>query len=340
MDALAESLAAPAAVDPMVPRIVRVRKRTRELPGHVTLEMESADGAPLPRYRPGQFTMMYVFGVGEIPVSISGDASDESRLVQTVRSVGAVSEAVTALQPGDLLGLRGPFGTAWPTEELAGQDVVVVAGGLGLAPLRPSIYHLLANRGQFGKVVLLYGTRSPQEILYRRQLELWRRRLDLQDRGDGGPCRRRLARKRGRRHAADPETVDRCASRDGTGLRPGGDDALCRRRPARYRTGGVGDLGLHRAQHEMRGRAMRPLPVRRDVRLQGRRGGPLRPCAPADGAEGDLMYTSVIATSCVSWPGLARPPTTLPRARGIDVGGRAKPGHDTGCAMALSRPAG
>lgn len=180
MDALAEVRAAPAAVDPMVPRIVRVRKRTRELPGHVTLELEPADGAPLPRFQPGQFTMMYVFGVGEIPVSISGDASDASRLVQTIRSVGAVSEAVTALQAGDLLGLRGPFGTAWPTEELAGQDVVVVAGGLGLAPLRPSIYHLLANRGQFGKVVLLYGTRSPEEILYRRQLETWRRRLDVQ----------------------------------------------------------------------------------------------------------------------------------------------------------------
>ena len=124
--------------------------------------------------------MMYMFGVGEIPVSISGDASDPSRLVQTIRSVGAVSEAVTALKAGDLLGLRGPFGTAWPTEELAGQDVVVVAGGLGLAPLRPSIYHLLANRGQFGKVVLLYGTRSPEEILYRRQLETWRRRLDVE----------------------------------------------------------------------------------------------------------------------------------------------------------------
>jgi NAD(P)H-flavin reductase len=180
MDAFAESLTAPAAADPMVPRIVRVRKRTRELPGHATLELESADGAPLPRYRPGQFTMMYVFGVGEIPVSISGDASDPSRLVQTIRSVGAVSEAVTSLKAGDLLGLRGPFGTAWPTEELAGQDVVVVAGGLGLAPLRPSIYHLLANRGQFGKVVLLYGTRSPEEILYRRQLVTWRRRLDVQ----------------------------------------------------------------------------------------------------------------------------------------------------------------
>jgi NAD(P)H-flavin reductase len=180
MDALAETLAVRAA-DPMVPRIVRVRKRTRDLPGTVTLELEPADnGEPLPRYRPGQFTMMYVFGVGEIPVSISGDASDASRLVQTIRSVGAVSEAVTTLKPGDLLGLRGPFGTAWPTEELAGQDVVVVAGGLGLAPLRPSIYHLLANRGQFGKVVLLYGTRSPEEILYRRQLESWRKRLDLQ----------------------------------------------------------------------------------------------------------------------------------------------------------------
>src|SRR5581483_4225326 len=173
MDAAADL---PAMADAMVPRIVRVRKRTRDLPGTVTLDLEPADEAPLPRYRPGQFTMLYAFGVGEIPVSISGDASDASRLVQTIRSVGAVSDALTALQPGDVLGLRGPFGTAWPTEDLAGQDVVVVAGGLGLAPLRPSIYHLLANRSRFGKVVLLYGTRSPDEILYRRQLETWRQR--------------------------------------------------------------------------------------------------------------------------------------------------------------------
>jgi NAD(P)H-flavin reductase len=179
MDAVAEPRAAVTA-DPMVPRIVRVRKRARDLPGTVTLELEPADDAPLPRYQPGQFTMLYAFGVGEIPVSISGDAADSSCLVQTVRSVGAVSEAVTALQPGDMLGLRGPFGSAWPTEALAGQDVVVVAGGLGLAPLRPSIYHLLANRGLFGKVVVLYGTRSPDEILYRRQLETWRKRLDVQ----------------------------------------------------------------------------------------------------------------------------------------------------------------
>lgn len=164
----------------MVPRTVRVQKRTRDLPGTVTLELVPADAQPLPAYAPGQFTMLYVFGVGEIPVSISGDASDGRKLVQTIRAVGKVSEAVTNLQAGDVLGLRGPFGTAWPTEALAGQDVVVVAGGLGLAPLRPSIYHLIANRERFGRVVLLYGTRSPDEILYRRQLETWRQRLDLQ----------------------------------------------------------------------------------------------------------------------------------------------------------------
>lgn len=180
---LADPRTAPAAdpaEDPMVPRMVRVHKRTIDLPGTVTLELVPADGTLLPRFRPGQFSMMYVLGVGEIPVSVSGDVNDPDRIVQTVRSVGAVSDAVTRLQPGDVLGLRGPFGTAWPTEELDGQDVVVVAGGLGLAPLRPSLYHLVANRNRFGKVVLLYGTRSPADILYRKQLASWRRRLDIQ----------------------------------------------------------------------------------------------------------------------------------------------------------------
>jgi NAD(P)H-flavin reductase len=166
--------------DPMAPRAVRVRKRTRDLPGTVTLELESVDETPLPRFRPGQFTMLYVVGIGEIPISISGDADDAGKLVQTIRAVGAVSEAVTRLRPGAVLGLRGPFGTPWPTDEINGQDVVVMAGGLGLAPLRPSIYHLLAHREKFGKLALLYGTRGPQEILFRRELEGWRQRFDIQ----------------------------------------------------------------------------------------------------------------------------------------------------------------
>lgn len=168
------------APDAMLPRIARVARRTRDLPDTFTLDLVAADGAPLPRYAPGQFTMMYVFGVGEIPVSISGDAMDTSRIVQTVRAVGKVSQAVTRLAAGDALGLRGPYGTAWPVADGYGRDVIVVAGGLGLAPLRPALYQLRAERRQFGKLVLLYGARHPEEILYRRQLADWRRQLDME----------------------------------------------------------------------------------------------------------------------------------------------------------------
>ena len=174
MDVLAE-----LAVDPMLPRVARVTRRTRELADTWTLELVAAEGESLPSYAPGQFTMMYVFGVGEIPVSISGDAADTRRLVQTVRSVGKVSDAVTRLAKGATLGLRGPFGTAWPVSEAYGRDVVVIAGGLGLAPLRPALYQLQRERQKFGKLALLYGTRRPEDILFRRQLEGWRRQLDM-----------------------------------------------------------------------------------------------------------------------------------------------------------------
>jgi len=177
MDRLAEPV---LSADAMVPRVVRVARRTRDLPDTVTLELVPGDGMPLPHYAPGQFTMMYAFGVGEIPVSISGDAADTARIVQTIRAVGKVSEALTRLAVGDALGLRGPYGTAWPVADGHGRDVVVVAGGLGLAPLRPALYQLRTERRQFGKVVLLYGTRRPEDILYRRQLETWRRRLDME----------------------------------------------------------------------------------------------------------------------------------------------------------------
>lgn len=170
----------PHLADPMLPVVARVARRVRELPDTWTLDLVSPDGGPLLRYEPGQFTMMYVLGVGEIPVSISGDASDATRLVQTVRAVGKVSEAVTRLAAGDILGVRGPYGTAWPVAEGYGRDVVVVAGGLGLAPLRPALYQLQAERQRFGKLVLLYGTRRPEDILFRRQLETWRRQLDME----------------------------------------------------------------------------------------------------------------------------------------------------------------
>lgn len=169
------------AADPMAPRVAYVRRRRRDAPAVFTLELEpeGAQTEEAQRFAPGQFNMLTAFGIGEIPISVSGDPAAGGGLVHTIRAVGPVSTALTRLKPGDRLGLRGPFGTGWPVAEAAGRDVVVVAGGLGLAPLRPVIYRLLAERERYGNIVLLYGTRSPDDILYRREIELWRRRLDI-----------------------------------------------------------------------------------------------------------------------------------------------------------------
>ena len=123
--------------------------------------------------------MLYAFGVGEVAISISG-AADATSFVHTVRDVGAVSGAIAKLQAGAIIGLRGPFGTGWPVAAAQGADVVLVAGGLGLAPLRPAIYHILANRARYGRVVILFGSRHPEDMLYRHELEQWRQRLDVE----------------------------------------------------------------------------------------------------------------------------------------------------------------
>jgi NAD(P)H-flavin reductase len=165
--------------DPMVPSMARVLRRHRELADTWTLELEAADPALLD-FGPGQFNMLYLPGVGEVAISVSGDPAGARSLIHTIRAVGKVSGALTRLQPGEQLGVRGPFGSRWPVEGAAGQDVLVVAGGLGLAPLRPAIHRLLAERARFGRIALLYGTRSPADILYPREHERWRKRLDLQ----------------------------------------------------------------------------------------------------------------------------------------------------------------
>ena len=169
--------AAVSAADPMVPRIARVRRRRRDGPQVWTLDIAVQE--TVPGFVPGQFNMLTVFGVGEVPISLSGDPAAPGCLVHTIRAVGPVSAALTRLGPGNTVGLRGPFGAGWPMGEAVGCDVVVVAGGLGLAPLRPALYRLLAERARYGKIVLLYGTRSPGDILFRRELESWRRRLDI-----------------------------------------------------------------------------------------------------------------------------------------------------------------
>ena len=164
------------AADPMLPVIERVARIRRDAADIWTLEIEPAAGFD---FAPGQFNMLYAHGVGEAAISISGDPADRGRLIHTIRAVGRVSEALTRMKAGDPIGVRGPYGRGWPVEEAVGSDVVIIAGGLGLAPLRPAIYRFLADRPRFGRVVLLVGMRAPDDILFHHELERWRRGLDL-----------------------------------------------------------------------------------------------------------------------------------------------------------------
>lgn len=165
--------------DPMLPARYKIERVTRETHDTFTFELAALEEKGIRPFLPGQFNMLYVFGVGEVPISISGDPGTPERLVHTTRAVGTVTKAMERLKPGGVIGVRGPYGRPWPVETAAGGDVVIVAGGIGLAPLRPAIRYLLARRADYGRIVLLYGTRSPLDILYRRELERWRARLDL-----------------------------------------------------------------------------------------------------------------------------------------------------------------
>jgi NAD(P)H-flavin reductase len=124
--------------------------------------------------------MLYVFGVGELPISISGDPGLQAQLLYTVRSVGPATQALVSLSPGDWLGVRGPFGTAWPLEAVRGKDVLIITGGIGLAPLRPAIYHVLRHRDDYVRLIVLYGARSPGDLLYKKELSTWARSPDTQ----------------------------------------------------------------------------------------------------------------------------------------------------------------
>ena len=163
----------------MTPRAHRVVSRRRETADTWTLALESLPGQKLPLFAPGQFGMLYKFGVGEVPISVSGASTALDPLRCTVRAVGSVSSALAATAPGDLVGLRGPYGSRWPLAEAVAGDVVIVAGGLGLAPLRPAIHHLLAHRNEYERVIVSYGGRSADEMLFVPELEEWRGRFDL-----------------------------------------------------------------------------------------------------------------------------------------------------------------
>jgi NAD(P)H-flavin reductase len=172
----------------MIPRPFRVRRRVHENADSFTLEIEPTGAATPFAFAPGQFNMLYVFGVGEVPISISGHSTARNTIAHTTRAVGTVTRALAKLKRGDLVGVRGPFGSAWPTDATLGRDAILIAGGIGLAPLRPVLFRLFAIRGRTDRLVLLCGARAPEDLLYARELQQWGQKCEVHvtvDRGTG-----------------------------------------------------------------------------------------------------------------------------------------------------------
>jgi NAD(P)H-flavin reductase len=159
-----------------LPYVATIRDVRPETPGVATYALDFADPGIADTYHflPGQFNMLYLPGIGESAISISSDAEVKGSLLHTVRAAGNVTQALARKRPGDAIALRGPFGSCWPMDEARGQDVVIACGGIGLAPLRPAIYHIVRHRADYGRVILLYGARTPGDLLYSDEYNAWR----------------------------------------------------------------------------------------------------------------------------------------------------------------------
>jgi sulfite reductase subunit B len=153
--------------------------RTKQLTDKEKLfEIALGNGQPLD-HEPGQFIMLSLLGIGEVPISVASSPSGRDSFDVCVRAVGKVTNALHKLKAGDEIGIRGPYGKGFPTRELQGNDLLIIAGGLGLAPLRSLIHYVLDNRRDFGKVHILLGCKQPKELLFGDELEEWNERTDL-----------------------------------------------------------------------------------------------------------------------------------------------------------------
>ncbi|MBS0265351.1 MAG: FAD/NAD(P)-binding protein [Planctomycetes bacterium] len=172
---LTATSATPAA-NPWLARTVRIAGITPEIPDVYTYDLEFVDSTLNSTYqfRPGQFNMLYLPGVGESAISISAHPRSRGRWAHTIRTAGNVTQALAKMNPGDTLGLRGPFGSCWPVADYRGWDVVFVAGGIGLPPLRPAIYQILEQRSDYGQVSLVYGAKSPDTLMYPSEYDAWK----------------------------------------------------------------------------------------------------------------------------------------------------------------------
>lgn len=161
--------------NPSIPQKAWVMDRIQESPGIFTLNLRLDDASAHAGYRftPGQFNMLAIPGVGEVPISVSSDPEDAHLIGHTIRAQGRVTQALSKLKPGDALGLRGPFGHGWPLEEMNGKDVVLITGGLGCAPVVSVIHYLLRRREQVRQLVIMQGVKHADDLIWRDQYMKW-----------------------------------------------------------------------------------------------------------------------------------------------------------------------
>ncbi len=159
-------------MNPYIPKTARIMDIYEETPDTKTFKIESDLN-----FEPGQFVELTVFGYGEAPISISG--GDENSIYLTIRSVGNVTNKMHNMQPGDFVGLRGPFGKGWPVKKAKGKNILIVAGGIGLAPLKPVVEYVIRNRDEFKDATLLYGARKPSLMLFKHMFDDWNAYMDV-----------------------------------------------------------------------------------------------------------------------------------------------------------------
>ena len=172
----------PAAANPYLIQPATIVEKIREAEDIATYRLRFVDEQARRSYRfaAGQFNMIYLFGVGEVAISVVSDPDEPESLDHTIRAVGRVTKAIAQLQPGDELGIRGPFGHGWPLEAIRGKDIVIVTGGLGCAPVVGAIEYVFRRRSQYGSVKILHGVKTPHDLLFRERFDAWRRQPDTQ----------------------------------------------------------------------------------------------------------------------------------------------------------------
>ncbi|KTD61764.1 FAD/NAD(P)-binding protein [Legionella spiritensis] len=169
-----------ANTDPCLPYPIEIIARTQESPTIFSLEARFTESKHHEyfSFHPGQFNMLYLYGVGEVAISISSDPDEKTYLRHTIRAVGRVTKALQTIKKGDQLGLRGPFGQGWPVHQAQGKDVVIVTGGLGCAPTVSVINYILARRQKYGTLTLLQGVKHSEDFIFRKQYALWQQSPD------------------------------------------------------------------------------------------------------------------------------------------------------------------